>query len=669
VTGTASNGPVVPGVVWSTTVAATNAASLLGGKGAGPVVSTLFPSDPAPILSNVPLYATDRTQVAVASTIFTTTHGPAGWTVGPSVGHDVLFLSTVGPLKFRTTSAVQYNDASYPGDRTAIQVAVRQTNTLGNSGTPVTLTTTPTSNDYALGTIYPAASNQAQIAATLSDTQSTFGYTHYFYAADLSGAVTVSTISTATQSVQLSLANTRIPSFAGTPAAQTTASPSYVFSTEFSARPSTTGVRATSITSTIFISGLATPTPHSQFFFDMSGANFAYRYTASTLASAQLVYNSNAVGPLVGFSNNVPVYNGTSPVTTLPFPVNTVLTLSSLAVQADAGLYTDPNDLGILDLLVSVTPANPTPQGHHIALSTTIQEYVDTVSYPCLAKFTDATGSNGARILSLVPNVNDLSTSQYFMDDGVDMIGNTGQGLNTTVSTLFSITLPTTVQINSTILYDHTQSISSIYTNYYSRELLFTNGYYIHPAGYNLTQFNDGFQYPNFTYDLYSDTTFGYRYASFAFEGPALASPTPYSHVYVRVNQPSLLSTIQSTRDENNWWPDTLTNQMLVSSMKVRMHYKLLGTYNLGLTYPIETAWVNCLKQVDFYNFDDQIYDAGATSAVSRIGGDVEYKMELNRRYYLKTMLLVRVGISQDGAQYSGQPITFAGLQARLSDS
>jgi hypothetical protein len=107
--------------------------------------------------------------------------------------------------------------------------------------------------------------------------------------------------------------------------------------------------------------------------------------------------------------------------------------------------------------------------------------------------------------------------------------------------------------------------------------------------------------------------------------------------------------------------------------MKVRMHYKLIGTYNLGLTYPIETAWVNCLKQVDFYNFDDQVYDAGASSGVSTLGngnqGDIEYKMVLNRRYYNKTMVLVRVGIAQDAAQYSGRPITFQSLQVRLTDA
>ena len=669
-TGLATPNPVAPGVVWSTSVLATNASFLPGEDGAGPLVSTLFPVDPAPTLASLPLTYADPTQVAPASSIFTTTYGGSGWTVGPSVGHDVLFLSTVGPLAFTATSTVQYNDETYPGDRTPIQTRVRQTDSVGNSGVPVTLTTTPTNNDYALATPFVNTANEAQIGAVLTDTQSTVGYTHHFYGADLSGYVTVSTITTATQSVQLSLTNTRIPSFAGAPAAQTRSSAPYVFSTEFGARPSTTGVHPTTLTSTIFISGLATPTPYSQFCFDMSGANFAYRYTASTFASAQLVYNGGGVGPVSGASNNVVVLQGGTPVTTLPFPVNTVLTLSSLSVHAYADLYTDPNNPGILNIVATVTPANPAPQGQHISISTAIQEYVDTVSYPHLGKFISTTGTNGARILSLVPNAADLSTSEYFMDDGVNMIGDSGVGLNTGVSTYFTVLLPSTIQTASTILYDNTQPISSIYTNYYSRELLFTNGYYIHPAGFNFTQFNDAFQYPDFTYDLYNDTTFGYRYASFAFEGPALASPTPYSYINVRVHSPSLGSTIQATRDVNNWWPNTLTNQLLVSSMKVRMHYKLLGTYNLGVTVPVETAWVNCLKQVDFYNFDDSVYDDGATYAVNTLGdGDIEYKMLVNRRYYQKTMVLVRVGIARDASQYSGEPITFESMSVRLSDS
>jgi hypothetical protein len=662
--------PLVPGVLWSTTVYATNAAYLAGAEGAGPLASTLYPTTTTPSLADTQLIASDPTQVALAAAAYTIAYNaPRGWTVGAPVGHDVLFLSTIAPLVFQTSSLVQFNDTTYPGDRNAIVIQTRQTNTVGGTGVPVSLTETPTNDDYALGVPATTAANAASLSATLSDTQSIFGYSNYFYAADISGSVAVSTITTATQRVQVSLANQRIPSFSGTPQAQTNLSPPYVFSTEFSAKPSTTGIRLTEITSTIFISGLLTPSPNSEFRFDLSGTNFAYQYSASTLASAQLYYLSNTVGPLAGYSNDVLVMNGGTPVTTLPFPVDTPLTLSSLVVYANDVLYTNPNDPSQLTLVASVTPLNPAPDSHTRLTSTTVQEYVDTVSFPYLARFTDATGSNGLRLVSLLPNAEDLSTSQYFMDDGVDMMGITGQGLNVPISSFFAVTLPTTIQTNSTIIYDNTQTISSIYTDYYSRELLFTGGQYIHPAGFDFTPFNDGFQYPDFRFDLYNDTTFGYRYATFAFEGPALAYPTPYSYLYVRVNNPSAGGMIQSNRSLNDYWPNTLTNYLLTSSMKVRMHAKILGTFNIGLTQTFETAWVNGLKQVDFYNYDDGVYDNGATYGVSTLGGgDIEYKLLINRRYYQKTMTFVQVGIAQDGSQYSGTPITFQGIQVRLSD-
>ena len=657
-----------PGVVWSTTVAATNASQLLGAAGPGPIVSTYFPVVETLSLNNVPLVATDLTQVATASTVHTMSYGASGWTIGGLLGHDVLFLSTVGPLAFSPSSLVQFNDATYPGDQNAIVVTTTQTDSAGQSGQPVALSETPTNYEYVLGVPVTAAGNAATLAVTLSDTQSTVGYGHYFYAADISGSVTVSTITTTTQQVRLALANTRIPDYTTAPAPQTVSSASYVFSTEYSSKPSTTGILATTITSTIFISGLLTPSPYSEFQFDVSGVNFAYQYSASTFASAQLHYLSNPVGPLVGYSNNVRILAAGTPVTSAPFPVDTPLTLSSLVVYASDGLYTDPNMPSSIALVASVTPLNPATDA--LQISSMIHAYVDTVSFPLLSNFVNTTGSNGGRILTLVPNINDPSTSQYFMDDGVNTMGDTGQGLNVAVSSFFTITLPATVQTASTILYDHTQPISSIYTNYYSRELLYANGIYIHPAGFDYTTFDDGFLYPNFTYDLYNDTTFGYRYATFALEGPALAGATPYNYLYIRINAPSAGGTIVSDRTANNFWPNTLTNQLLVSSMKVRMHAKLLGTYNAGVTYPFETAWINALKQVDFYNYDDGIYDIGATYSVRTLGGgDIEYKLLINRRYYQKTMTLVRIGIAQDASQYSGEPITFQGVQIRLSDT
>ena len=663
------NPPVVPGAVWSTSVLAYNSAFQPGVDTAGPYASTLFPMVTISSIQSTLLEATDLTQVALASTLHSTLYNGTTWSVGPSIGNDVLFISTVGPLEFGTQHPVQFNDPTYPGDQNTNTFILTQTDLQTHSGQPVSLSLTPVNNNYVLNSVFSQASNAAILATTLSDTQSTFGYQQFFYAARLLASVTVSTLSTATQSVQLSQLNTRIPSFNGTPQVQLQNSPPYVFSTEYSGQPSTTGAWITAVTSTIFISGLLTPTPNSQFCFDMSGTNFASMYSAATFAEAQLYYKSNAAGPFSAFSTNVRIMDGLTPVTTRPFPANTVLTLSSLSVNANESVYTDPNDPGNLFLVATVTPANPTSNSS-ITISTLVYEYVDTLSYPYLSNFTDQAGTNGQRVLCLVPYINDTSTSQYFMDDGIDTVGSNGQGLNTDVSSFITVTLPNQVALLSSLLYNNTSSISSIYTDYYSRELLFSGGHYIHPAGFNFTPFNDGFQYPDFTYDLYNDTTFGNRYATFAFEQSTLTVPTPYSYLYVRVNTPSLLSSIQMTRTENNWWPNTLTNELLVSSMKVRMHTKLTGTYNAGTTRSFETAWLNALKQVDLYAYDDSIYDIGSVYGVSTLsGGDVEYQVQINRRSYLKVMALVRVGIALDASQYSGTPITFTGIQVRMSDS
>jgi hypothetical protein len=103
--------------------------------------------------------------------------------------------------------------------------------------------------------------------------------------------------------------------------------------------------------------------------------------------------------------------------------------------------------------------------------------------------------------------------------------------------------------------------------------------------------------------------------------------------------------------------------------MKVRMHAKLVGTYEVGTYETFETAWLNCMKQLDFYNFDDAVFDTGAAINVATSGNDTIYTAQISRRLYTKVMAFVRIGISQDGSQYSGEPITFTGLTATLTNS
>jgi len=226
------------------------------------------------------------------------------------------------------------------------------------------------------------------------------------------------------------------------------------------------------------------------------------------------------------------------------------------------------------------------------------------------------------------------------------------------------------VSLQSSLLYDNTSSLTSAYPGFYSRELLFTSNTYIHPAGFNFSQFNGGSNvYPDFTYDLDTDVNFGYRYATFAFEWAPQNPPELYGYINIKVQSPSLISTIYSDRTLNNWWPNTTVAPNLTSSMKVRMHAKLVGTYEVGTYETFETAWINCMKQLDFYNFDDVMFDTGAAINVATSGNDIIYTAQISRRLYTKVMAFVRVGISQDGSQYSGTPITFSGLSATLTNS
>jgi hypothetical protein len=103
--------------------------------------------------------------------------------------------------------------------------------------------------------------------------------------------------------------------------------------------------------------------------------------------------------------------------------------------------------------------------------------------------------------------------------------------------------------------------------------------------------------------------------------------------------------------------------------MKVRMHARLVGTFNVGTDQFFDTAWLNCMKQLDFYNFDDAVFDTGAAIDVIPSGSNIVYKAQISRRLYTKVMAFVRIGIAQDASQYSGTPITFGGLNVSLTNS
>jgi hypothetical protein len=581
----------------------------------------------------------------------------------------VLFLSTVAPFAFQVSTATQFNDETYPGDQGGVEITTALQDQNGNDTFPIINTINTVNYDYTLGTPYTAAANGNTLAATLADAETLFGYTKFFYKAAISGAVNVSTISTNPFHLEVVLSNNLIADSNTTAVPQLISTPVFKFKTEPANHVSTASIQVTDVTQTTQISGIYTPTPSSIITYDMSGTNFAHWYATSSLANAYIIYDGIPVTPIQQYSTNVRVLNNGVPVTTLPFPQDTLLMMSSLGVRVGNSIYIDPNDPRDYTLMAGLTPASPLPYSDTQKSTLLSSLYADTYSYYTYTNFMSTFGSNGQRLVSLLPNVDNPGTSNN-IDDGVTTAGDFGAGLNVDISSFVVVTLPTTVSLQSSLIYNHGSSLAAAYPDFYSRELLFTSNTFVHPAGYNFAQFNGGSNvYPNFTYDLNADVNFGYRYATFAFEWEPQNPPELYGYININVHTPSLVSTISADRTENNWWPNTTVAPNLTSSMKVRMHAKLVGTYELGTYETFETSWLNCMKQLNFYSFDDSVFDSGAAIDVTVGPSNIVYKAQISRRLYTKAMAFVRIGISQDGSQYSGFPITFTGLDVHLTNS
>jgi hypothetical protein len=145
--------------------------------------------------------------------------------------------------------------------------------------------------------------------------------------------------------------------------------------------------------------------------------------------------------------------------------------------------------------------------------------------------------------------------------------------------------------------------------------------------------------------------------------------PTAIQYMNIRFKNPSLVSTITTNRSSNFYFPDWPMNEYFTSSMMIRVHTKIIGSYTIGSSRQIETAWLNVLKERDDFTFDDSVYDIGTCAKVSMDGNDVIYTTQLNRRYFTKICPIVRVGISRDVAQGTLNPITFEGIEITYSDT
>jgi hypothetical protein len=661
---------LAPGAVWSTTAFATNAARIAGVETAGPLISTLYPSNPVSTLAHMPLVGAGA-NVRSAGLLYTPVYNAAlGWTPSTPVAADVLFLSTVAHMCAVTPTAIQWNDASYPGDRSTIRLSA----VYDGTDAVAFSTSAAATNSLSTNRLLSTSGSGGELYVTLDDVHTESTSQYFFYKAHVSTLVPVSTLSAVTpHTLACTLENRVITGgYTGTIAAQTLSSLVYRFYSEPCDAAATTDVVYCGVTNVRPICGMYTPTPSSDFLIDVYGSNFAHAYSLSTVATAQTRLGSNSAGPETLVST-VRVFSGAgaTELTTLPFPRNTTLRLSSVVVRVGSNVWQDPNEPLDFAIRAMLLPENPvtTPAAYISTITPTI--YIDTVTD--LAQYSTMSGARGQRVSALLPRVDAPGTANN-IGDSVSGGGVFGAGLNVSISSFYTLGV-SSLTIAPAAQYAHASSLSAAFPSYYSRELILLDGVYMHPAGMDFSMFNGayigipGAVYPDFVYDLAYDANNGYRYASFVYE-TVLPAPTACQYMYVRLVAPSAVSTIGATRADNNWFPDAAVPSSRMAAMKARMHVKILGIHNPGTYDPFETAWINCWKAQELLTYDDGVYDAGAGAGATVLpGGDVEYRVQVNRRFYSRVYTLVRIGLAQDASIYSDAPLQFGGIQVRYSDA
>lgn len=671
---------VQPGIQWSTSTYATNSAYLIGSTLGGPTAVSAFPVVTTQNISSASIQFTSPWVVHAGPGGLSYIQYSNGWNLRDPISTSVVFLGSTQVTSYRLNAPVQFNDKSYPGCRSNVTMTAEFKDI---DGVPQTLSVTraAVADDFTLGVPQGASANDSFLSTILSDSQISVPFQKFFYDATLTGARAFSTVSYVPQSLNLTLDNFEIAGF-NDPIIAQTLSTHIKFMTENDLVFHTSSLIYTNhVTSTVQISGMYTPTTGSRLAFDLYSSNFVQSFANySSFAMGQLYFNSQPAGQLTKYTSSVFVYNGATQVTTLPFPVNTPLHISSSTVPLSERIYMDPADPRSIEIYASVTPANPIDVTPLIPFGIASTMFIDTVSATLYSTFTNMNTSNGMRVLSLLPH-SGLPGTQYDMNDGIDANGTASNGLNVCVSSFFIMNYSNDLFVSSSVVYNNTSSISSVYTNFYSRELLFTNGSFTHPGGLDFCQFNGTplgaptAIYPNFTTDLAGDVNYGNRYASFLFFSKSNAQPTSYQFANIRVRNPSALSTITDSRDFNYAFPDTPIPDSNLQYSKVRMHVKILGAYNDGTYTPLETEWINCFKTIDYGIYNDSIYDIGGCVSASTSGADIWYKVQVDRRYFTSIYPIIRVGISRDGsaevlpANSDYLPITFDGINVEMTNA
>lgn len=687
--------PIVPGLQWSTSIYAINSAHHIGPEIAGPSMAfSAYPDIVSPSISDVQIssispFAAD----ASTSSIHGLTYNGDGWNISTPITHNVLFISTTQEYEFTLTRKIQFNDVSYPGARSNVTLT-SQIGTFTNSyvSTDLVMSTIVGTNDFPLNTLLSATAIGRKISGTISDSYQSFDapFKKFYYDLDVRGSALIGSISTATRNLYVSLQNPFITSFNGPIYAQLLSTPLYEYKTERASDISTISVSyKNSCSPLVQICGIYTPTIGSEFVFDIVGRNFIQFLAGSNIAYGRLVNDECPLGPTSNYISSVRILNGTTPVTTLPFPQNTNLTISSCKVAITSNYYQDPADPRMITIGAAVTPANPTGLRSTFMHDLSPNLFIDTVSASRFMNFNNSNGIYGLRVLSMLP-IQSLPYTMTNIFDGVDSNGLADVGLNVSVSSFYVVGCANALTVNTpSVSFNNGINLCTSFNDPYSRELLFTNGHFMHPAGLNFGTFQGSFLgepfafYPNFIGNLYSDENYGYRYAQFFYNLGTFETPTSAQYIRIQINTPSAISTISASRTYNYAFPDAPVSASMIPFTKVRIHLKIIGAYNNYAYTPIETAWINCLKEYDCFSYDDTLFDIGGCVDAS-IGSNaihecvttnnVTYTVQIGRREYTMLNAIVRIGIAHDGSaedlppEEDYCPITFDSVQISYSD-
>jgi hypothetical protein len=352
-------------------------------------------------------------------------------------------------MTFSLDSPVQFNDSTYPGDRSTITVY-----TFYKDVGKEVMVTDELDLDV-LNDDFPPLNTNGTLSVALTDSQVSEPYSKFFYNASIAGAQTIRTVSLEPQNISLGLENQRflrpdeIPPYVvrrigkkfkpffphvnkiykytdntnkvvsdGPPPdviVQLCSSITYTFQTEPLGLTETLGIYYNGVTNVRPVSGLYTPSVDSEFLFDIECQNFGHNYIGNSFATAQLVGENGVGGPFAAYISSVTVYNGPDIVTTTPFPMDTPLLLSSCRVGVSPDLYQQQGYFDLYSIYAYATPANPY-QGTSITYPL-CKTYMDVLSCQTVDSFNSTAGKNGLRLISGLP-IRSYRRDPFDMGDG-----------------------------------------------------------------------------------------------------------------------------------------------------------------------------------------------------------------------------------------------------------